>query len=311
MRHPDKVWSDRTYAEEPLDRLIKEYLEYLRGRAQRVSAATVQNYRAGLLSFYRSLERNREPTVLGSVTPHAVDRWVTERRAEGRAEEGIASALSALKVFTRKFVWQHLDLTTADLLAKVPRVAPPEQPMPSLSEEEIERILACFDRGNFKDTRDRALVGVFLSTGLRFRSVVEEMTRSGLDPVSGEFAVEIKGGRTQLCRLSPRALKLVKTYLQLRGNPSTDQLWVTDEGAPLGYWGAQSVFRRLKRRSGLPHVHAHLFRHTFAQTALKKGAPRAEVQDMLGHRTDAMTRRYTGTAREQAAARNMARYGAL
>ena len=146
LRHPDKVWTDRTYAEEPLDRLVKEYAEYLRGRAQRVSAATVQNYRAGLLSFYRSLERNHEPTVLGSVTPHAVDRWVTERRAEGRAEEGIASALRALKVVTRKFVWQHLDLTTVDLLAKVPRVAPPEHPMPSLSEEEIERILDCFDR---------------------------------------------------------------------------------------------------------------------------------------------------------------------
>src|SRR5262245_55277007 len=95
LRHPDKVSTDRTYAEEPLDRLVKEYAEYLRGRSQRVSAATVQNYRAGLRSFYRSLERNHGPTVLGSVTPHAVDRWVTERRAEGRAEEGLASALRA------------------------------------------------------------------------------------------------------------------------------------------------------------------------------------------------------------------------
>ena len=90
-----------------------------------------------------------------------------------------------------------------------------------------------------------------------------------------------------------------------------DRLWLTDEGEPLTYWGAQAIFRRAKRKSGVARLHAHLLRHTFAQGALKKGAPRAEVQDMLGHRTDAMTRRYTGTAREQAAARNMARYGAL
>jgi integrase len=114
-----------------------------------------------------------------------------------------------------------------------------------------------------------------------------------------------------LCKLSPRALKLVKRYLLQRGDPPTDRLWVTDEGEPFTYYGAQAVFRRIKARSGVRRVHAHLLRHTFAQVALEKGAPRAEVQDMLGHRTDAMTRRYTGTAREQAAARNMARYGAL
>ena len=58
----------------------------------------------------------------------------------------------------------------------------------------------------------------------------------------------------------------------------------------------------------IARLHAHLCRHTFGQTALQKGAKRAAVQDMLGHTTDLMTRRYTSTAREQTAAAMMPRY---
>ena len=51
----------------------------------------------------------------------------------------------------------------------------------------------------------------------------------------------------------------------------------------------------------MTRLHAHLCRHTFGQVALAKGAERAAVQDMLGHETDAMTRRYTQEARKQTA----------
>ena len=170
---------------------------------------------------------------------------------------------------------------------------------------------SCFDRGTFNDVRDRALLKVFLATGLRFRSVVEEMTVSGFDRVTGEFAVAVKGGRVQLCKLSPGALKDVRRYLAVRREVATDRLWVTDRGEPLTYWGAQSVFRRIKHRSGVKRLHAHLCRHTVAQNALLKGAGRAEVQDILGHQTDAMARRYAGRVRQVVAAQNMARYAVV
>ena len=65
------------------------------------------------------------------------------------------------------------------------------------------------------------------------------------------------------------------------------------------------MFRRLKGRSGIPRIRAHLLRHTFAQTALIKGAERSAVQDMLGHATDTMTRRYAGEVRQRLAAQQM------
>lgn len=311
MKNPSHLWTDPTYAEESLARLNKEYLAYLGGRAQAASPATLEKYRKSLNAFIRSLERNGDPVVLGSLTPQAVNRWVTEQRKEGRSEDGIASRLSAVKVFAKKYVFEHLELTNGDLLRKVPRIVPPDKPMAALTEPEREAILDCFDKPTFEDVRNKALIAVYLATGLRFREVLE-LDLARLDRISGEVQVRVKGGRERVVRISPRALKLVKEYLKLRPARATSgRVWLTAEGEPLGYWGGQSIFRRLKGRSGVPKLHAHLLRHTFAQVALEKGAERAAVQDMLGHRSDAMARRYAGNVRLQTAARMMPEYAPI
>ena len=90
-----------------------------------------------------------------------------------------------------------------------------------------------------------------------------------------------------------------------------DHLWLTEEGKLLTYWGGQSFIKRLKESSGVARFHAHLCRHTFGQVALEKGAERALVQDMLGHKTDLMTRRYTGDVRKTTVAKAMPRYAAV
>src|SRR5262245_60001385 len=71
--------------------------------------------------------------------------------------------------------------------------------------------------------------------------------------------------------------------------------------------------RRCRKSAQLSQgaVHAHLLRHTFAQVALTKGAERAMVQDMLGHRSDAMTRRYAGSVRQGTAAKRMPEFAPL
>lgn len=262
-------------------------------------------------SLVRSLERNGDALVLGSLTAPAVNRWVTEQRKEGRSEEGIASRLSAVKVFAKKYVFEHLELTTGDLLRKVPRIVPPERPMPALTEDEREALLACYDTPSYEDVRNKAFIAVYLATGLRFREVLE-LDLARLDRISGQVQVRVKGGRERVVRISPRALKLVKEYLKVRPSRATSgRVWLTVDGEALSYWGGQSVFRRLKVRSGVAQLHAHLLRHTFAQVALEKGAERAAVQDMLGHRSDAMARRYAGTVRAQTAARMMPEYAPI
>jgi integrase/recombinase XerC len=182
---------------------------YLQGRAEQTSAETIRKYRNSLVSFCRSLEAAGEPVVLGSMTVAAVNRWVADQRKRGLAEEGIASRLGSLKVFSRKYVFKQLDLTTVDLLERVPRLTPPDKPPPALTDEEWRRVRDCLDRDTFVDRRDTAMLAVYRTTGLRFKEVLE-MTRSGLDRVTGEFTVVAKGGKVRSVKMSADALKLVR-----------------------------------------------------------------------------------------------------
>jgi site-specific recombinase XerD len=311
VEHPPHVWVDPAYANESLDKLRGYYMDHLKGRAMKAAPGTIDKYNKTLLSFTRSLERSGVPPTLAGLTPHAVNRWVTEQRNLGHAEEGIASRLSALKAFTNKYVYKDLELTTRDLLVKVPRITPPLTPFPRLTDIERELLLDCFDRGTYEDTRNQALVAAYLATGRRFREILE-LKMQNVDVMSGEIAVRAKGGDEQVAVLSQRALKLLKRYLKERPtNSSTDYVWQTEDGRPLSYWGGQSIFRRLKVRSGVTRAHAHMLRHNFAQVALEKGAERAAVQDMLGHKTDAMSRRYAGNVRQRTAAKMMPRYSPI
>src|SRR5688572_19459493 len=109
MRHPSHVWTDPEFAKEPLGKLVDEYLRHLDGRSQPISPDTREKYRKSLLALMRSMERQQLPMMLESLTPAAVNWWIQEQRSQGRAEDGIASRLSAVKVFSSKYVYKHLE----------------------------------------------------------------------------------------------------------------------------------------------------------------------------------------------------------
>ena len=312
MRHPSHVWVDPGYAKEPLDRLRTEYVEYLKGRSQPASIETLVKYDKSILAFLRSLERQQMPLLLESVTPQAVNNWIREQRTAGRSEDGIASRLGAMKVFTNKYVYKHLELTTRDLLMKVSRITPPEKPVEPLTDAEIDAVLDCYSSPAFEDVRNRALVVFYIATGMRLREVLD-LPLSGVDHITGEIKFFRGKGNKERCGwLSPGALKHFKEYLKVRPKRiAATVLWVQADGQPLSYWGAHSIMRRLRDKSGVARMHWHLFRHGFAQHALKMGADVGTVQEMLGHSSNTMTRKYLGQVKQQEAAKRMPAYARI
>ena len=127
VRHPSHVWVDPDNANLSLHELVREYTVHLTGRSQPVSSETVDKYRKAIQMYVRSIERQQQLLVLASVTPATANAWIQEQRDAGKIEDGIASRLGAVKVFTNKFIYKHAELTTRDLLAKVPRITPPEK----------------------------------------------------------------------------------------------------------------------------------------------------------------------------------------
>jgi len=146
-----------------------------------------------------------------------------------------------------------------------------------------------------------------MATAFRF-DTVRSLPLAALDRVSGRLEVITKGGKEMKGRLDPNAMAHLRAYLRLRPETNDPQLFVTDTGKGLSYWGGRMIWRRIQRRSGVKRLGSHLVRHTFAQTMARKGAPMADIRDVLGHTSDKMARHYAGEARKAAAAELMAKY---
>lgn len=307
--HPKRVWAEPQNAEVPLTKLHRTYLQHCRSASPPLSPETVIKYDKTLKSFLADLARQREPLVLASVGEETVQAWMQEQRDRGLTEDGIASRLGTLKIFTRKYVYQQLDLTTEDLLRKVRRYTPPDRPPTVLTADEIQRVLDSYDRPTFEDIRNRALVACFIVTGLRLRELVD-LSFDAVDRITGQVSfIRAKGGKERVAWLSPGAMKYLKAYLRLRPQTRlTDRLWVQADGKPLRLGATHTIMSRLREKTGIERLHWHLFRHGFAQTALERGADIGTVQDMLGHASSRMTRRYAGRVSQLEAARRMPQY---
>jgi integrase/recombinase XerD len=306
MRHPDKVWTDPAFVDEPLARLRDEFLRrpVTRGK-KKLSPATIRKYRQDLADCFGAFERLAIPLVLGSLTDDSVARWVSDMEGRGCSASTIRGRVIGLKVFSKLFIFEQLELTTIDLLRKVARPDEPLVEKEVLTEEERERLLASYDQDTFEDARDRAIMATFMATGMR-RTAVRTLPLSSYDRVTGEFTTVEKGQVVRLGKLSDRTVKFMRVYLARRpANAKTDQIWVTDRGTALSDAGLEMVFRRAKQRS-TPRVHAHLLRHGMGHYLADQGLGVAEIQTVLGQKTPAMARRYAGKALDRQGARLMA-----
>jgi len=183
-------------------------------------------------------------------------------------------------------------------------IRPPKVPQKVIvpfTVEHIKRLLLLCDSEKFLGARNRAIILVFLDTGLR----LSEMAGIQLDDVDFDretIKVMGKGARERVVRIGKTAQKALLKYLLMRRDDHPC-LWVSEEQKPLTHWGIACVMRVLKQRAKIEGVRcsAHTFRHTFATRALLNGAGEFEVQSLLGHSKLDMTRRYAASLRSEAA----------
>jgi integrase/recombinase XerD len=311
MRQPAKVWTDPGFEQESLERLRQEFKRQNLTGTRKLSPFSVRKYDQTLEDFIRSLERHGIEPVLGELTVDNVALWQRDQQERGNSPHSISSRVIALKVFSNKFVFKTLELTTADLLRKVQRPTPKLEEPEILSPEETLSLVESFDLDTFEHIRDRGFVAVLAATGLRFNAV-RTMHLGDYDRVTGEFKVHEKGDEDRPAVIDGRARRYLNLYLARRPRKTdAEQLWVTETGEPLSYWGAQNIIRRARKLSGIERVHSHLFRHGIAHRAADQGAHPGEIQLLLGHASTAMAARYTGAAAKRQGARLMPQYSPI
>lgn len=172
-----------------------------------------------------------------------------------------------------------------------------------LMPEELERLFVVVDTKEIVGLRDRAILEVLFSTGLRISELVA-LNKEQVNIEVGEFGVIGKGGKARVVFLSKRAKEWLKKYLDKRNDPYRSlfirysgpkpEKGLTDEKLRLS---ARSIERMIdkyrKKASILFRIGPHVLRHSFATDLLSHGADLRSVQEMLGHKNIATTQIYT------------------
>ena len=278
-----------------LAELLKRYLDYLEIEKNR-SRLTRTNYERYLSAFFR-MARIR---ALEDITAERVRGFrlalARERGAGGTPLKKVTQNyyLIALRNFL-KYLAKNGYATLAPDTIELPKI--PARQIDLLSFDELERLLAAPDTATPRGRRDRAILELLFSTGLR----LSELCRLDryLDWKRDEFTVRGKGEKLRVVFLSPAAKRWLKAYLDGRAD-AHEALFtsMSREGTALGRVSPRAVERMIRFyavKAGIAgkRVTPHSLRHQFATDLLINGADLRSVQELLGHANVSTTQIYT------------------
>ena len=263
---------------------------------------TLESYRRDVTQFAAWLAAQGEGGLLAAGPGHLHRHLAWRVQARKASPRTTGRLVSALKRFYRFALQEGLrrDDPSADIEApRIPRSLPK-----SLSEAEVEALLAAPDSGTDLGLRDKAMLETLYASGLRVSELVGlKVLQVSLD--MGVVRVLGKGAKERLTPLGEEALDWIQRYQKLArpailGARKSDALFVTARGAPMtrqAFWGL--VKRYAARAQIRSAISPHTLRHAFATHLINHGADLRVVQLLLGHADISTTQIYTHVARER------------
>ncbi|MFT7469514.1 MAG: integrase/recombinase XerD, partial [Candidatus Pseudothioglobus sp.] len=266
-----------------------------------LSRNTLESYRRDLEAFAGWL--TDQSLVLLLVRREDLLRYLAVRMGAGIKARSISRALSCFRGLYRYLLRERLIQLDPTLRIDSPRVG---RPLPdSLTEGDIERLLAAPDTSTILGLRDRTMLEVLYATGLRVTELVslritEINLRQGVVRITG------KGSKERLVPLGEEAISWVQRYLDagrealLKHNLHEDIVFPSSRGQTMT---RQTFWHRVKvhaQTAGIRrHLSPHTLRHAFATHLLNHGADLRVVQLLLGHSDLSTTQIYTHVAQQR------------
>jgi integrase/recombinase XerD len=234
---------------------------------------------------------------LAALDRAAVEAFVRQLMAEGRAPRSVARVVASIRTFYRYLVVNGgLAASPAD------DVRPPRsiRTLPSfLTTAEVDALLAAPDVTTPRGLRDRAMIELLYATGLRVSELVA-LRPADVNLEDGFLTTVGKGRKERIVPIGDEATSWVRRYLRearpvLVGRRSSPRLFVNARGGTgltrIGFWkvlGGYGTGLGLARR-----LSPHVLRHSFATHLLERGADLRAIQMMLGHADLSTTQIYT------------------
>ncbi len=279
--------------------MIERFLDAL-WTERGLSRATLDAYRTDLLGFGRWLA----PRGLALEQAEAGDlhEYLAHRLQSGTRPRSAARLVSTLRRFYRHLV--HTGARGTDPSARLPspRLG---RPLPaSLTENEVEALLAVPDVHAAAGLRDRAMLEILYAAGLRVSELVN-LPLGRINARQGVVRVLGKGGKDRLVPLGEEALRWLEAYLHesrpaLLAGRSAEAAFVTARGTAMTRQAFWYLIKRYALRAGIDKpLSPHTLRHAFATHLLDHGADLRSLQMLLGHADLSTTQIYTHVARER------------
>lgn len=288
---------------EQYKREFLEYIEIERGR----SVNTVSNYDRYLQRFF-DFGGIKKPSDITESNIREFRLWLN--RQEGHKKKGHATG--TMKKRTQNYYLIALRAFLKYLAKRKVKTISPEQielaktedrQIDLISTQELERLMMAPDTGTIKGLRDRAMMELLFSTGLRVSELCS-LDRD-LDLSKDEFSIRGKGDKVRVVFLSQHAKDVLKEYLNKRDDMD-EALFVQVPGKGgkkvlqnkgeirLSIRSVERIIRNYATAAGISKkVTPHVIRHSFATDLLSNGADLRSVQALLGHANITTTQVYT------------------
>ncbi|WP_234735429.1 site-specific tyrosine recombinase XerD [Tellurirhabdus bombi] len=213
-----------------------------------------------------------------------------------------ARMLSGLKAFFKYLLFENLIKTDPTHLIEGPKLS--RQLPDTLNFPEIEAILAALDLSTLAGARDRAILEVLYSSGLRVSELLDlRLTNCYFD--IGFIRIFGKGSKVRLVPIGQDAIKYTQIYVdQIRSQfdiqkEAEDLVFLNQRGKPLSRISVFKMIKKLALEAGIKKtISPHTFRHSFATHLIEGGADLRAVQQMLGHESITTTEIYTHLDRD-------------
>jgi integrase/recombinase XerD len=280
---------------------IKEFENFLR-LEKSLSGNSIEAYIRDIKKLHAFFQLKKLGVNPADVELHQLEDFIGWINALGMTPTSQARIISGIKGFFKYMLMEEkLDNDPSELL-EAPRMT---RKLPEvLSIMEIDTILSAIDLSKPEGHRNKAMIEVLYSCGLRVSELIH-LKISNIFKKQGFIKVEGKGNKERLVPIGKKALDEIARYLPFRNSlekidkESVDILFLNRRGKKMTRVMVFTIIKELVKASGIKkNVSPHTFRHSFATHLIEGGADLRAIQEMLGHESIITTEIYTHLDRD-------------
>ena len=268
---------------------IKEYLIFV-SQVKNLSKNTTSAYERDLKKLAKFID-DLNLSNYSEINNEICSAWIGNLYSQDNNPRSIQRHLSSAKGFFRFLKKNNLIESSPFELVSAPK-SPSNLPE-VLSPEDVEQLLN-FKPSNLIEIRDMAIVELMYSSGLRVSETVN-INMGDFEEDMTFLRVLGKGAKTRIVPLGRFAVTAINNWIIEREKILTksEALFLNSKGARLSIRSVQLRLKKMATKQGLPPIHPHMLRHSFATHMLESSGDLRTIQELLGHSSLSTTQIYT------------------